>query len=150
MEHFGLSDLAWIAGIIVVVAAIFMEIPQQLVAWGWPILTAWASALGAHVGASTGASRAVPPQQHQAASALVPDLAAVLAFLSRHNLSDEQAIDLLTELRREDGEYLISANKIRDVVGGNEAIVKARVASRRPKPPVPKASGRIERPVNGW
>lgn len=101
-------------------------------------------------GASTDAAPAVPPQQHQAKPELVPDLASVKIYLKQHNASDPDLVDILALLRRSNGDNLISANKIRDIVGGNEAEVKARVAALRPKPPQPKAQGRIERPANGW
>lgn len=100
-------------------------------------------------GSDTGSAWVVPAQQHQAASELVPDFEDVLDYLRRHNLTDEQAIDLLTLAKRETGD-LLSANKIRDIVGGNEADVKRRVASHRPKPATPKPSARLERPANGW
>lgn len=101
-----------------------------------------------NAGADTSSARAVPPQQHQSASELVLDFDSVLDYLRRHKLTDEQAIDLLTLATREEGD-LLSANKIRDIVGGNEAAVKARVASHRPKAPA-RPSSRLERPANGW
>ena len=100
-------------------------------------------------GSDTGSAWVVPAQQHQAAPELVPDFEDVLDYLRRHNLTDEQAIDVLTLAKREDGD-LLSANKIRDIVGGNEADVKRRVASHRPKPAQPRPSARLERPANGW
>lgn len=100
-------------------------------------------------GSGTGSTDPVPPQQHQAAPAPAPDFDAVLAYLTRHKLNDEQAIDLLTVARRESG-YLLSANKIREVAGGNEATVKARVARGRPRPPEPRASASLKRPQEGW
>lgn len=100
-------------------------------------------------GSGTGSAEPVPPQQHQAAPSPVPDFDAVLAYLTRHKLNDEQAIDLLTVAQRESG-YLLSANKIREVVGGNEATVKARVARGRPRPPEPRASASLKRPQEGW
>lgn len=98
----------------------------------------------------TGADQPVLPQQHQAALELVPNLAAVKTYLKQHNVSDQDAIDILALLRRPTGDNLISANKIRDIVGGNEAAVKAQVAALRPKPPAKLTQGRQERPVNGW
>lgn len=61
----------------------------------------------------------------------------------------ETLIDVLSVLKK-DGEYLLSANKILELVGGTAAEVKARVTSHRPKPPAPKVSGRLDRPANGW
>lgn len=103
-----------------------------------------------YAGAGTGADWAVPPQQHQAASELVPDFLMVKDYLTDHTLTDEEAIELLALARRSNGDDLISANKIRDIVGGNEAKVKAHVAAHRKPRPKPRAIARIERPVNGW
>lgn len=63
--------------------------------------------------------------------------------------NDEALIDLLSTIKV-DGEYRFSANKIRDIVGGADAAVKARVASHRPKPAQPRPPARIVRPENGW
>ena len=54
-------------------------------------------------------------------------------LLSRHNLSSHQACDLLAVLRNEDGDYLLSAGKIRDIVGGNNAKVLGWVREIRPE-----------------
>jgi hypothetical protein len=109
-----------------------------------------AGSSGNPAGAGTNSAPVVLAQQHQAASAPVPDFEAVLDFLAKHNLTDEQAIDLFATAHRASDDYFISANKLRDAIGGNEAAVKARVASRRPKPPAPRPAARLERPVNGW
>lgn len=94
----------------------------------------------------------VLPQQNQEYTEVVLDFPGVLTYLSEHNLSDDQLIDALALLRRANGDLLLSANKIRDTVGGADAIVKARVAARRPRPITPGRTrpGRLERPVNGW
>lgn len=102
------------------------------------------------IGASAGAALQMPPQQHQAKPELVLDPPTIKAYLKRHNMSDEDLVDILALLRRSNGENLISANKIRDITGGNEATVKARVAALRPKPPAPKPTPSIRRPQNGW
>lgn len=94
----------------------------------------------------TGSPALVLPQQNQAHQTTFDD---VMAFLARHNLSDEDAIKILAILKR-DNDHLISANKIRDLVGGADAVVKARVAALRPKPPTPKPTPSIRRPQNGW
>jgi hypothetical protein len=103
-------------------------------------------------GSGTGSLDPVPGQQHQVAPALVPDFHYVIDYLSRHKLdTPEQVVDVLSVLQSGEG-HVFSANKIRDLVGGNEAAVKARVASHRPKhePPKQPASRRLERPVEGW
>lgn len=104
---------------------------------------------GAASGSGTGSARAVLPQQHQAEPALVPCFETAIDYLKRHNLTDEQAIDLLTLMRRDAGD-LLSANKIRDIVGGNESAVKARVAAWRNAPKPQRTQGRVPRPHGGW
>lgn len=104
----------------------------------------------ARSGAGTGATSSVPPQQHQAAPELVPDLTSIKTYFKQYNVNDPDLVDILALLRRSNDDNLISANKIRDIVGGNEAEVKARVAALRPKPPSPKPTPSIRRPQNGW
>lgn len=104
---------------------------------------------GAPTGSSTSSAQAVLPQQHQVEPALVLGFEGLIDYLKGHNLTDEQVIDLLALMRRDAGD-LLSANKIRDIVGGNEAAVKARVAAWRPKPEPPRSQGRVARPDGGW
>lgn len=102
-------------------------------------------------GSRTGSADPVPPQQNQVEPEAVRSFEDVLSFLTEHKLSDEEAADLLAVAARAGG-YLLSANKIRDAVGGSDAAVKARVAARRPKSesdPL-RSSGRLERPEHGW
>lgn len=100
-------------------------------------------------GSSTGADKAVPPQQHQVAPASVLTFDDAISFLKRHKFeSADELIDVLSVLQR-DGKPLISANKIREIIGGNEAAVKARVATHRRQEPPPSAR-RLERPAEGW
>jgi hypothetical protein len=101
-------------------------------------------------GADTDADWAVLPRQHQAASELVPDFSTIKAYLIDHTLTDDEAIELLALARRSSGDDLLSANKIRDIVGGNEGKVKARVAAHRKPRPRPKGAPRLERPAKGW
>lgn len=100
-------------------------------------------------GSGTGSAQAVLPQQHQLEPASVPSFETTIDYLKGHNLTDEQVIDLLALMRRDAGD-LLSANKIRDIVGGNEAAVKARVAAWRPKVEPPRSQGRVARPHGGW
>lgn len=100
-------------------------------------------------GPSTGADDAVLPQQNQVEPASVPSFEVVIEFLTGHNLTDEQAIDILALMSRDAGD-LLSANKIRDIVGGNEAAVKTRVAAWRPAPEPQRSQGRVPRPDGGW
>lgn len=99
-------------------------------------------------GSGTSSAEPVLPQQNQLEPELVRDFEAVKTFLSSHNLSDDEAVILLAVLRR-NGDYLISANKIRDVVGGSDAQIKAQVAAIRPRPRTPPVQ-RLERPAGGW
>lgn len=91
----------------------------------------------------------VLPHSFQAKPEPVRTIEECLAFLDEHKLSDDEFIDMLATLQRHD-DYRISANKIRDIAGGADAVVKARVAARRPKPAPTKPAPRLERPVNGW
>lgn len=103
-------------------------------------------------GSGTGSADLVPGQQHQREPAAPANFDDVLAYLARHKLeSPDQVVDVLSVLQFGDG-HVLSANKIRDVVGGNERAVKARVASHRPKDKeeAPRTSSRLERPENGW
>lgn len=61
----------------------------------------------------------------------------------------DTVIDILAVLKK-DGDYLLSANKIRDLMGGADAVVKSRVATHRPKPPAKKIEAHLDRPANGW
>lgn len=108
-----------------------------------------ASAGDDYGGSGTGSANPVLAQQHQAEPELVPNFTRALAYISQHNFTSDEAADVLASIKVGD-DYLLSANKIRDIVGGNEAAVKARVAARRPKVALPKPSARLERPANGW
>lgn len=143
-----LSDIGWIGGGLLLLTALSIlfthraEIAQAL----------WSSRAGSGIhraGSGTGSDGPVPRQQHQAAPELVLDFQAVLDYLKRHNLTDEQVIDVYAVTHREQ-DYPLSANKIRDVVGGNEKDVKARVAGHRPKPVQPRPQARLLRPEGGW
>jgi len=102
-------------------------------------------------GSSTNSEIVVPQQQHQAAPELMLDFSTIKSYLTDHTLTDEQAIELLALARRSDGNDLLSANKIRDIVGGNEGKVKAHVAALRPKPAMAHRPGiPLKRPANGW
>lgn len=97
----------------------------------------------------TSSASLVLPQQNQIEPEPVRDFEQVAAYLRSHNLTDKQAIALLALMHRESGD-LFSANKIRDIVGGADAAVKAQVVALRPKPPTPKPAPSIRRPQNGW
>jgi hypothetical protein len=59
-------------------------------------------------------------------------------------------VALLATLRKPDGGYRFSANRIRDIVGGSDAAIKSQVAALRPKPPASPVVSHAERPANGW
>lgn len=101
-------------------------------------------------GSGAGFDRAVLPQQNQVKPELVLNFDAVIGFIAKHNMSDEEAIKYLAVARRLNGDHLLSANKIRDVVGGSDAVVKLQVAALRPKKEQPKPATSIRRPADGW
>jgi hypothetical protein len=101
-------------------------------------------------GSRTGFADPVLGQQNHTEPEPVLKIEQVIAFLTEHNLTDEQATIMFAVMRREDGEHFLSANKIRDVVGGADAVVKAQVAAYRPRQSRPKPAARLERPANGW
>lgn len=68
-------------------------------------------------------------------------------FLLDHNLTDEEGVDLFTLAKRKSGPFL-SANKIRDVVGGSDAEIKARVRKWRGDGVKPSAPPKPEPPVS--
>lgn len=68
-----------------------------------------------------------------------------LRQLPRHDL-----IVLLAVQRKEDGEYLFSANQITTFVGGTAANVKTLIAEVRAEKQEQRPPGRLERPANGW
>ena len=107
-------------------------------------------AVGNWAGAGTGSVSVVLGQQHQAASELVPNFEVIKLYLTDHALTDDEAVILLALIRRTDGNDLLSANKIRDIVGGNEGKVKAKVAAHRRPRPRPKVADSLKRPANGW
>lgn len=113
-------------------------------------ITSMSGAEGDWAGSGTDAGVVVPGQQHQVAPELVPSFEAIKQYLTDHTLTDDEAIELLALARRSSGDDLISANKIRDIVGGNEGKVKAHVAAHRRPRPKPKGSPRLDRPPNGW
>lgn len=92
----------------------------------------------------------VRPDTDQVKPEPVRNFQDVVDFLKKHNLTDEQLIAVYAVIHRAADDYPLSANKIRDVVGGTRDEVLALVSSYRPKPPAPKPSGKLVRPENGW
>lgn len=147
-----LGDIAWIGGGLLLLTAVSLllthraEIAQAFDAFlmsrgGTPML---------NTGPRTGPVMLVRGQQDQAGPELVRDIEAVIEFLSRHNLTDDELIAVYAVSHREGDDYPLSANKIREAVGGTREEVLAAVASHRPKPAPAKPSARLERPANGW
>ena len=92
----------------------------------------------------------VPGQQNQEFQNQLANFEMVKAFLSEHNLSDEQVVIILALIRRASGDELLSANKIRDIAGGADGMIKPIVAAHRKPRPKPRVAARIERPAKGW
>jgi|ERR1051325_2293233 hypothetical protein len=101
-------------------------------------------------GSETGSPVLVPGQQNQVEPKMVLNFEIVLSFLNGHKFSDEELIKVLSVLQRQSGDYLLSANKIRDSVGGADAAVKAQVSALRPKKEQPRPASSIRRPADGW
>lgn len=101
-------------------------------------------------GPQTGPAMVVRGDTDQEGPEPVRDFDAVLDFLKRHNLTDEQAIAVYAVTHRSPDDYPMSANKIRDAVGGTRDDVLAAVAAHRPKPTQARSQGRLLRPENGW
>ncbi len=99
---------------------------------------------------SSGFASPVPGQQNQEFQNQNTNFEMVKAFLSEHNLNDEQVVITLALIRRASGDELLSANKIRDIAGGADGVVKPIVAAHRKPRPKPRLPARIDRPVNGW
>jgi hypothetical protein len=108
-----------------------------------------AGSVGDRAGSRAGSGAPVLEPQFQQFREPVLKIEDVIDFLSKHKLTDEEAIDILAVLHRESG-HLLSANKVRDTVGGADAVVKSRVANLRPKPPARRPAGTLRRPQNGW
>lgn len=135
----------------------------MLLIWGdRPELAAWirrlfearsmpdAEPLPPRTSAEPSEPRAVLAETNRADDELVLEFEDVFEWLRSHKLTSEEAADLFAVARRENGEYFWSANKILEATGGTASEVKAQIAALRPKPPAPRASGRVERPANGW
>lgn len=96
----------------------------------------------------SGSGVVVLEQQNQEFQNQNVNFETIKTFLTEHNLSDEQVVILLALIRRSNGDDLLSANKIRDIAGGADGVVKPLVAAhRRPRP---KVSSHIKRSANGW
>lgn len=96
--------------------------------------------------AKTSSAIVVPGLQNQENDTEPESIGTAILYLSRHNLDTRVACELLAVLRNEDGGYLLSANKIRDAIGGNAATIKGYVAAMRPEtqPVSTAAQGRWE------
>lgn len=158
MENFGLADLAWILGMLAAAAFLMgggIGASAALMRKGWAGFVNRYVALPVSPPAEVTRSQtspmpAGPPQQDQAGldrSAISFDM--IADYLARHNLTDEQLIILYARAHRAPDDYPLSANKIRDAVGGGRDDVLAAIAAQRPKPKQ-QPPRRLERPVNGW
>lgn len=100
-------------------------------------------------GGSTGSEMVVPGQQHHAEPVepgeIEPDEKSFARQLAR-----EELIIMLAVQRKDNGDYLYSANEITKFVGGAAAPVKATIANVRGRKETPPPSRSLSRPVNGW
>jgi len=93
---------------------------------------------------------AVPAQQNRVNPTEPGILEPAIRLIAQHNLEPRQAAELLAQLKRPDGAYYMSANAIRDAVGGNAATVKGWVADKRSPAEMPAGrQGRWEINSNG-
>lgn len=171
MQDFGLEDVAWALGSLVIVSIIGILWRERAVIVS-SLSRGWATSLDrarqqkaareelygyvqsgelaeSHQN-GTGSVGPVLSQQNQESQNQNATFEMFADYLSEHNLSDEQLITVLALLRRLNGDDLLSANKIRDTVGGADATVKALIAPHRKPRPRPKPPARLDRPPNGW
>lgn len=78
---------------------------------------------------------------------LSPEL--IVSYLLTHPIDHKQATYIMTALKQSSGDWWVSANKIRDAVGGNDTTIKAWVRDLRPPPPTQGSQGRWERNKHG-
>jgi hypothetical protein len=138
--------------------ALFGAIRRRYLHISWPHLvdriaddmSGNAGSEGGGAGSGTGSGDLVLGQQNQMEPELVLSFEEIVAYLTEHNLTDDQATIMFAVMRRESGDHFLSANKIRDIVGGADMVVKAQVAAYRPRQSRPKPSVHLERPANGW
>lgn len=101
-------------------------------------------------GSQTSPSVLVRSQQDQVPEDWTASFEDVQKWVAEHNMTDEQAVILFATAHRQPDDFFLSANKIRDGVGGSRDAVLAQVAQCRPKPKPPRPSPRLERPKEGW
>mgnify|MGYP001607408571 CR=1 FL=1 len=92
----------------------------------------------------------VPAQQNQEYANQNATVDDIISLTYTSPVTDQQALTILALMRRENGEYFVSANKIRDIVGGADATVKAEVAALRPHKPTKPPARSVTRPPGGW
>lgn len=150
--NISLGDIAWIGGgllLLSVVSICFTHRAEIAQAFDTFIMSRGGTPmLGA--GPRTGPVMLVRGQQDQEGPEPVRDFDMVLEYLTRHNLTDDELIAVYAVSHRDGDDYPLSANKIREAVGGAREDVLAAVAAYRPKPAPAKPSARLERPANGW
>ena len=101
------------------------------------------------IGGSGGSWDLVPGQQHHAEPAEPGDSEPDENTFARQ-LAREELIIMLAVQRRENGDYLFSANEITKFVGGAAATVKNTIANVRGRKETPPPARSITRPPNGW
>jgi hypothetical protein len=118
--------------------------PRYITCWSLPGLVLSDEETGTNTPRS-GSAPPVLPQQNQENDTEPGLIETATLLVSRHNLDARHACELLAVLRNESGDYLLSANKIRDIVGGADATVKAWVRAMRPET-TPTPAQQADRP----
>lgn len=152
MNDLHLRDLIGGVAIPIILFLSALTLPK----WGPRILAWWdsfvwraGSPVGTNASPGTEPVMSVREQQNQVGADQSVDFENVLTWVSEHNVTDDQALEILAKLQRGPDDYIVSANKIRDSLGGSRDEVLSRIAARRPRV-VAKVSPRLERPPNGW
>lgn len=100
-------------------------------------------------GGSPSSGDLVPGQQHQV-EPQEPDNGEPDEKWTARQLAREELIITLAVQRKENGDYLWSANQITAFVGGAAAPIKSTIANVRGKKEVPPPGAPLRRPANGW
>lgn len=142
----------WLTAAIIV--ALFLAVVSSLIALArfWPaVQTAWSDSLERARREPRTSPRTLVRADSDQARPDQTDISfdQIADYLAQHNLTDEQLITLYARARRAPDDYPLSANKIRDAVGGSRDEILAAVAAERPRPKA-RPAARMERPANGW
>jgi hypothetical protein len=150
----GINFVVWLI-VLVAVGFVMMVLFKLAVWWGarYPMSSDGDGSRPDRAGSDDGSSRLSMPvlwQQNQEKPNQNATIEDVIELTYSGPITREQALTILALMQRENGEYFLSANKIRDIVGGADATVKAEVAALRPSKPTPPPARSIARPPGGW